>query len=335
MSESSRAKGGHNRAAALSPERKKEIAAKAAKTRHEMLSATHGSEDNPLRIGDIEIPCYVLEDGTRVLSQRGVISGLGMSSGSSGASTNRADRLTIFLGGKGISPFISSDLLAMIENPIRFRYPGSGNPAFGYPAAILADICDAVLQARSASALQKQQEHIAKQAEILVRGFARVGIIALVDEATGYQEDRARDALERILEEFVAKELQPWLSTFPIEFYKELFRIRGLSFPGATVRKPQYFGHLTNEIVYRRLAPGILDELKRVTPRDAEGKPTAKYFQSLTKNHGYRKLGQHLGAVIALMKISKTWPEFLALLDQHYPRYGDTMALPYDDGKGI
>jgi hypothetical protein len=54
---------------------------------------------------------------------------------------------------------------------------------------------------------RKQQEHIAKQAEILVRGFAGVGIIALVDEATGYQQDRARDALSRILEAFIAKEL--------------------------------------------------------------------------------------------------------------------------------
>jgi hypothetical protein len=222
-----------------------------------------------------------------------------------------------------------------IQKPIRFKHPSGGATAFGYPATILADICDAVLNARASKALQKQQEHLARQAEILVRGFARVGIIALVDEATGYQEDRARDALARILEDFIAKELQPWVSTFPVDFYKELFRIRGLSFPGATVRKPQYFGHLTNDIVYRRLAPGILDELKRVTPRDSDGKPTARYFQSLTKNHGYRMLGQHLGSVIALMKISKDWSGFMDLLDKHYPRYGETIALPYDDGKGI
>ncbi len=326
-----RSRGGHARAASLSPERRKEIARAAVKARTEALKVTHGSEDKPLRIGDIELQCYVLEDGTRVLSQRAIIGGLGMSK--SGASDGE-QRLVSFLGGKAISPFVSNELRASIASPIRFK-PPSGGTAFGFPATILADICDAVLNARAAGALQKQQEHIAKQAEILVRGFARVGIIALVDEATGYQDDRARDALARVLENFIAKELQPWVSTFPTEYYKELFRIRGLPFPNAAVRRPQYFGHLTNEIVYRRLAPGILDELKRVTPRDADGKATARYFQSLTKNHGYRKLGQHLGAVIALMKISKDWPSFIELLDKHYQRYGETIALPYDDGKGI
>jgi len=83
----------------------------------------------------------------------------------------------------------------------------------------------------SAGKLHHQQEHIAEQREILVRGFARVGIIALVDEATGYQEDRARDALAKILEAFIAKELRKWISTFPIDYYKELFRLRGWRFP--------------------------------------------------------------------------------------------------------
>ena len=63
--------------------------------------------------------------------------------------------------------------------------------------------------------LQKQQEHVAKQAEILVRGFARIGIIALVDEATGYQRDREKDALAKILQAWVAKEIQAWVQTFP------------------------------------------------------------------------------------------------------------------------
>lgn len=328
-----RAKGGYARAASLSAEERKDIATKASHAKRDMLKATHGSDDSPLRIGDIELPCYVLEDGTRVLSQRGMIGGLAMSRG--GGPSEGGDRLAVFLGGKAISPFVSNDLMLAIQNPIRFKNPSGGGAAFGYPATILADICDAILAARNEGALQKQQDHIARQAEILVRGLARVGIIALVDEATGYQEDRARDALSRILEDFIAKELQPWVSTFPVDFYKELFRIRGLSFPNSTVRKPQYFGHLTNEIVYRRLAPGVLDELKRVTPRDAEGKPTARYFQSLTKNYGYRKLGQHLGAVTALMKISKDWQNFIQLLDLHYPRYGDTLQMPYDDGKGI
>ena len=163
----------------------------------------------------------------------------------------------------------------------------------------------------------------------------------MVDEVTGYQRDRAKDALAKILEAFIAKELQVWLQTFPAEFYEQMFRLRGLQFPHSSVKRPRYFGLLTNDIVYKRIAPGVLSELKRVTPRNEEGRPTAKYFQSLTSNVGYPKLKEHLGAVIAVMKMSRTWQEFMDNMDVHYPRYGDTplLDLDYDQkkdsGRGI
>jgi hypothetical protein len=146
-----------------------------------------------------------------------------------------------------------SEMPAAIAGEIFFRPPHGGAPAFGYPATILADICDAVLAARKAGALQQQQLHIAEQCEILVRGFARVGIIALVDEATGYQRDRARDALAKILEAFIAKELQPYLPTFPADYYEQMFRLRGLEYPHGSVKRPQYFGILTNDVVSKGL----------------------------------------------------------------------------------
>lgn len=337
--ETGKAKGGRARADKLTPERRSEIARKAAKAKHEVLRATHGSADHPLKIGAIEIPCYVLEDGTRVLSQRGVVAGLGMKHGTGGG--GGADRLTGFLGGKGISAFVNNDLVARIASPIKFRSPGG--VAFGYPATILADICDVVLTARANGALQKQQEHIAAQAEILVRGFARVGIIALVDEATGYQADRAKDALAKILEAFIATELQAWIQTFPTEYYRELFRLRGLDFPTGSVKRPQYFGVLTNDIVYKRLAPGVLDELKRVTPRNDDGRPKAKYFQSLTSNTGYPKLREHLGKVVMLMQLSKDWDEFKLRLEEYLPVHTPQLALAMsngsldltDEGKGL
>jgi hypothetical protein len=205
--------------------------------------------------------------------------------------------------------------------------------ANGYEATVLADLCEAILAARSASVLQKQQEHVASQAEILVRGFARIGIIALVDEATGYQRDRAKDALAKLLEAWVAKELQVWVQTFPREFYEHMFRLRGLEFASTSVKRPQYFGHLTNDIVYKRLEAGVLKELKRVTPRNEAGRPMARYTQSLTKNIGYPKLKEHLGAVVAFMRISKSWNDFMNLLNEHYPRKGDTRCCQWTIAK--
>src|ERR1700722_6836901 len=164
-----RARGGVARAEGMTAKERKALAKKAAAARWsgDIKQATHGSDDHPLKIGDIEIPCYVLEDETRVLSQRGVVvGGLGIQYGG-GSRINGADRLTSFLQGKGISPYVSSDLLALVGDPIKFRHSGGGGVAWGYPATILADLCDVVLAARKARVLQKQQEHIADRCEIL------------------------------------------------------------------------------------------------------------------------------------------------------------------------
>ena len=193
-------------------------------------------------------------------------------------------------------------------------------------------------RARDARKLAKIQIPVADRADVLMRGLAHTGIIALVDEATGYQRDRAKDALAKILEAFIDKELQPWIQTFPADYYEEMFRLRGLVYPTASVKRPQYFGVLTNDVVYRRIAPGVLDELKRVTPRNDSGRPKHKYFQRLTTNVGYPKLREHLGAVVAIMKLSDNWIDFREKLDRLYPRL-DEFAFEYgpedDDGTGL
>jgi hypothetical protein len=325
-----RAAGGAARAASLSPAERSQIAKKAALAKSEIAKlpkATHSSADHPLKIGEVELPCYVLDDGTRVLSQRGVISGLGMSYGTRAGG---ADRLTNFLEGKGISPFVNNDLMQLISNPIRFTSSMGGGVAFGYPATILADICDVVLNARAAGALQKQQEHIAAQAEVLVRGFARVGIIALVDEATGFQKDRAKDALAKILESFVAKELQPYVKTFPVDFYEQMFRLRGLAYPPENPSfRPQYFGLLTNDIVYERLAPGLLEELKKKAKKDEK---KAHLHRRLTQEIGHPKLREHLASVVTAMKLSKDYEDFISKLNTIHPRFGDSLSLDLEDG---
>lgn len=339
---SSKARGGVARAKALTAEQRKEIGRAGALARWAgpLKLATHGAADHPLKFGDIEIPCYVLEDDTRVLSQRGLQGGIGMSHG--GGSRTGEQRMAVFIDNLATKGIDVKDLASRIRNPIRFKPPGGSAVAYGYEATIIADICDAVLAARKIpGALQPQQAHIADRCEILVRGFARVGIIALVDEATGFQRDREKDALARILEAFIAKELQPYVQTFPREYYQELFRLRGMEFPNDSVR-PRYFGVLTNDIVYKRLAPSVLEELKRVTPKDETGRRKHKYFQLLTTNIGYPKLKEHLGAVVAFMQVSADYHDFIDKLNRFRPRYNDTLPLPLDDyqpeqdtGKGI
>ena len=324
--------GGKARAKALSAEQRKAISAKGVEARREkalLPKATQGSSEHPLKIGNVEIQCYVLEDGRRVLSLGGMTKALGMSIGSAGG--GEGDRLTSFAAGKAISPFISNDLSSRMKTPIRFQAPTGGSAATGYEATILADLCEAVLEARQAGALRPQQTHIASQCEILLRGFARVGIIALVDEATGYQKDRAKNALAKILEAFVAKELQPYLKTFPSDYYEQLFRLYGYEYPPKDKRpqwRPAFFGTITNEVVYNRLAPDLLPELKKAANK-AEKK--AKLHQWLTSDIGHPKLREHLASIVSILKLSGTPQQFRDNVNLVHPRYGETAQLDFSN----
>lgn len=284
--------------------------------------ATHGSKDRPLKIGDMEIPCYVLEGGRRVLYQRAMVTALGMSRGSS--STSGGDRLAKFTSGKALTPYISPELLRVTTNPIKFKTT-HGHIAYGYDATVLVDICDAVLRARADDKLQQQQLHIAARCELLVRGFARVGIIALVDEATGYQEARSRRALEEYLSKYISQELVRWSKMFPDEFYQEMYRLRGWDYHKESSHRPGVVGHYTLDLVYDRLAPFVVDELKRLNPKDEKGRRKYKLFQRLTEDIGHPKLREHLVSVITLMKASPNWKTFYRLAQRALPKYTVTI----------
>lgn len=319
--ESKQSKGGRVRAEKTSPERRSEIARGAAEARWSanVPAVLCGSPDQPIRIGDIEIPCYVLDDERRVIVQRGMMTALDMSQGTAGRGDG--DRLARFINTNALKPYVPSDLNNVITSPVKFKV--GANLAYGYEATILADICEAVLASRRDGKLNYQQEHIAARCEILLGSFAKLGIIALVDEATGYQYIRQRDALEQLLEELLSEGLRRWVRTFPPSYFKELCRLRNVQFR-ADMRLPQYFGHLTNAIVYKRLHPYVLEELQERTGKTGKGNRPNKLFQWLSEGVGHPKLIQHLGLVIGLMRISKTYNEFESHLNYAAPMPEDS-----------
>ena len=331
--------GGKARAASLTADERRDIARRAAAARWqasaelsvtEIKRATHTGE---LRIGDISIPCAVLSDGTRLLSERVVASALGGKRGGRDWQRRRDADVPVFLSASNIQPFVPASLSVALARPYPYRTPAGGAVARGSEARLLPEICDVWLKARDAGVLLKGQLIVAHRADILMRGLAQVGIIALVDEATGYQVDRERDELSRILSAYISKELLPWTKRFPDEFYEQLFRLRGWAYRPLSVKRPKFVAHLTSELVYEKLPPGVLEELRARNPVVADGgmRRRHRHHQFLTQDVGNVHLERQLVAVTTLMKVAPSWPAFKRMFDKAFPPTGNVQQEMLDD----
>jgi P63C domain len=231
-----------------------------------------------------------------------------------------------FLAFESLKPFVERHLGSLQSIIVKYRTE-KGSVAHGIKAEIIPKICEVWLDADEETKLGKRQKLIAQKAKIIMRALAHVGIVALVDEATGYQEVRNKEALQALLDAFLQKEFAAWAKRFPDDFYKEMFRLRGLAWNKLSVKRPLYIGKLTNDVVYERLAPGILDELQHRNPKDEKGRRASKHHQWLTDDIGHPALAQHLHAIIGLMRASGNWGQFHELLDKAFPKKGSVLQL--------
>jgi hypothetical protein len=295
----------------------------------EVLKAIYTGKVN---IGNREFPCAVLQDETRIITQSAFLRALGRSrspkAGTGVMST--VDGLPFFLQAKALNSFIDEELRQSTA-PI-FYETSKGKIEAGYNALLLPKIAEVYLRYRDheleiSGKIPKQYQHIIQAADILIRGLAHVGIIALIDEATGYQYIRTRSALEEILERFITNELRKWVKTFPDEFYMEMFRLKGWVYDPSSVSRPSVIGTYTNDLVYDRLAPSVRKELERLNPKNSKGNRVNKHFQYLTEDVGHPRLREHLSAVIVLMRISNNWDDFKLKIDKALPRYGETYEI--------
>jgi hypothetical protein len=309
-------KGGLARARALDSETRSAIAAQAAAARWGDIQIT--SRTGLIRIGDMELFCAVLEDGTRLLSQSTMLEAIGRNPEKSRRSRGESEVRAPFLLANNLQPFISPEL-RQLETPIAYRINGESGRAWGYRAELLPMVCQVYLAARRAGVLLPKQHPAAAAAEIVLSGLSQLGIVALVDEATGYQEVRARYELQAILEKYVRAEFRPWLKTFPDEFFEQMYRIHGWEFrPGTTKRTPQA-GKLVNKFIYDQLPPGVHDELRRLNPKVGKGYRRHKHHQYLTADTGNVHLDRQISTVTTLMRISKSRGEFEDLFERAFP----------------
>lgn len=254
-----------------------------------------------------QIPCYVLDNGERIIGRTAANETL---TGIKGAGDFES---TISV--KSLKPFLDSEKI--IGQLVAFSLPdveGLGRDVKGMPADVFIDVCRAFVSALEASynrpenatysAMTDRQKEIAIQASIFLASVAKVGLDALIDEATGYQEVREKDALQVKLKAYLEDEMRKWEKTFPDELWMEFGRLT--NWKGTIHRRPKYWGKLVMELIYEYLDPDVAQWLRENAPKPKGGQ---NYHQWLSSQFGLQKLVQHIWQVIGMAKSCETLAE--------------------------
>lgn len=290
-----------------------------------ILKATHEGE---LKILDKILSCAVLENGIRVIGSTAIFTAFDRPQRGS-REKDKQIQLPSFIASKSFLPYITEGFKDQIQL-VEFL-DVHGKIKKGYRAEILPHLCDIYMQARKDNVLTPRQIRFAEISEMMVRSLAKVGITALVDEATGYQNVRVKDALQIILDKYLLKEFAAWSKRFPDVFYKEIFRLKNWDINKVSfTKRPSVVGTYTNDIVYNRLAPHILEELKERNPKDIKGNRKHRHHQFLTEDIGHPALTQHLHTVIHFMKASTNWEQFKRMLTRALPIKNEQFLLDLD-----
>lgn len=331
MSENKQSRGGKARAQSLSPEKRSEIAKRAAEKRWaDRDGVVHFAiDEGVVDFVGMKFRCAVIggdESETRVISGTEFMRVMGLYR-SGALSTRRSDDdevyFPLYLAHKNLRSFILEDerLVHFLQNPIRYR-DQAGNLAEGIPGTVLRRILSVWVRAHQAGVLGTSQQKTAEKAKILLEGLADTAIDALIDEATGFQKRRAHDALQKILAAYVLPEFRPYQARFPISFYEQIYRVMGWEFNAHSTARTAYVGTLTNKLIYEKLPPGVLPELRRKNPVDPQTRRRRKkHFQFLSENIEDPHLERQIVAVTALLRATPSgqWKFFEMLFNQAFP----------------
>jgi len=332
--ESPKAAGGRARAESLTADQRADIARRAALVRwsqkEQLPAETHSGE---IKIGAFTLPCAVLDNGQRVLKTMGITKAFGSRKKTANVPAPEGQpQPPSFLGSAGLRSAMSPELLGKLTAPLKYRPARGGIVAFGYEADVLPSICDAILDAKRTGRLRASQGYLIESAELLLRGLARVGIVALVDEATGYQAVRPQDALQKYLEMILRKELAAWSKRFPDEFYENIYKLKNWPWPGMGKNRYSVVAHYTRDLVYERIAPSLLKELEARSPKNEKGARPNKLHQWLTDDVGHPMLAQHMHSLLMFQRLAIAnghgWIRFVKMVDQVMPKKGQTLELP-------
>ncbi len=299
----------------MESERRREICKKAINERwHPTIP--RAPYNGMLYLGDHQIPCDVLEDGTRLLRRKEFLKAMGR--GTLGGKTLQRSidaNLPIFITANNLTPYLTAEIRSTLSE-ISYKLP-NGQKVTGFKSTALPEACKVYLEARKDEVLTKQQLSIAASCQVMLMAFAKVGLDALIDEATGYQTVRDKNAMQLLLEKYVNAEIREWVKRFPDEFFQQSYRLHGWQYPRLTGKNhPSYLGKFINKYIYEKMPPGVLEELKKKNPKLDNGNRQFRHHQFLTPDLGSEGLKKQLVIVTTLMKASDNMEHFKILMEK-------------------
>ena len=309
-----KARGAIALANSMTPAERKERASKAATARWSQKGAPLKVEVIPkipvaiyrgvLSLVGVDLPCYVLDNGVHLVSRTGfieIVTGIPEGGG-----------WKKYLTVAPLRPFIDAD--SVESRLVEFKIPeveGIAESVKGLPDDLVIELCRGFVSALEASAIDPEhhklthrQMQMAIKANSILSACAKVGLTALIDEATGYQYDRARDALQVKLKAYLEEEMRKWEPTFPQELWVEFARLT--NWKGAVTKRPKYWGKLVMELVYEYLDKDVAKWLKENAPAPKHGQ---NYHQWLSAQFGLKKLVEHIWTLIGVAKTCVTMHE--------------------------
>lgn len=271
-------------------------------------------------------------DGKRLLSERSLANAFGIRGGGAYWSRKKIDSSSVlpeYLSAKYLKPFINSNLEEKLNSAVEY-ISTSGVKSRGIEATVLSDICDVYITAKKYFDIKGMDVEnlslVAENAYGLLKSFAKVGIIALVDEATGYEKEREKNELQAFLKKFFAEEKGKLITLYPDVFFEAMFKMKGYSWKGINNgRKPQWMGHVINNVVYKRIAPLVLNVLRDKNPvLNKRGYRRSKHTQWIDAEYGHNKIKEHLTFITLLAKASGyNWDVFMELLNKSLPKFNN------------
>lgn len=269
-----------------------------------------------LIIAGQEIQCDVLNDGRRILRQKTFLQAMGKGK-PSGEDMKRGvmQNLPLFVTANNLTPYLDEEI-RVASAPVIYRGI-DGRKLTGYNATILPEACKVYVRADDDGVIKDPgQKRIASVCRSMIYGLASVGIIAMVDDATGYVYERERNELQKILEKYIAKDLMPWTKKFPDEFFEQAYKLHGWSWPKFNKNHPQCLGNFINKYVYECLPEIVREELAKLNPKNENGNRSRRHHQFLSEEMGNKTLEKQVSKVVTLMKVSNDFEQFKNFMEK-------------------